>query len=199
MPKPRKNTPSCGAKTKHHGKCRKQAGWGTDHLGYGPCRLHGGATRAHRKRAAEQMALDEMHRQLGMPVFLAQADERTVRRVALRVIDAMDGLSVEQQIAGREALNQAIEALQQPIPYERAQRLARRRRQRERRDERDPSQSEDAVLDARSVEADEMPVDRAATDSLSAREEQILNELAHERRVIRRRRKTSNPPPQENA
>lgn len=37
--------PRCGAR-KHQGEgtCTKEAGWGTDHLGEGPCRLHGGST-----------------------------------------------------------------------------------------------------------------------------------------------------------
>src|SRR5690554_1667741 len=34
----------CGAKTRSGAPCKKQAGWGTDHLGQGKCRLHGGAT-----------------------------------------------------------------------------------------------------------------------------------------------------------
>lgn len=35
----------CGAKTKSGGKCQYQAGQGTDHLGTGKCRLHGGASK----------------------------------------------------------------------------------------------------------------------------------------------------------
>lgn len=34
----------CGKKNRAGGKCGKPAGWGTDHKGVGPCRLHGGAT-----------------------------------------------------------------------------------------------------------------------------------------------------------
>jgi hypothetical protein len=36
----------CGAMT-HQGKkpCRRPAGWGTSHAGYGQCKLHGGSTR----------------------------------------------------------------------------------------------------------------------------------------------------------
>ena len=34
----------CGAKTRSGGRCKKTAGWGTDHTGQGKCRLHGGAT-----------------------------------------------------------------------------------------------------------------------------------------------------------
>lgn len=35
----------CGAKTKKGDKCQHQAGQGTDHLGTGKCRLHGGASK----------------------------------------------------------------------------------------------------------------------------------------------------------
>lgn len=35
----------CGARLRQaEGTCRKTAGWGTDHPGYGACRLHGGST-----------------------------------------------------------------------------------------------------------------------------------------------------------
>lgn len=34
------------------------AGWGTDHVGYGLCKLHGGRTRAHRISAARQEMTD---------------------------------------------------------------------------------------------------------------------------------------------
>jgi hypothetical protein len=34
----------CGAKNRHGSTCGHEAGWHTDHLGEGRCRLHGGAT-----------------------------------------------------------------------------------------------------------------------------------------------------------
>lgn len=34
----------CGAKTRNGGTCKKPAGAGTDHVGQGRCKLHGGAT-----------------------------------------------------------------------------------------------------------------------------------------------------------
>lgn len=34
----------CGARTRSDGKCKRPAGWGTDHVGEGPCKLHGGCT-----------------------------------------------------------------------------------------------------------------------------------------------------------
>lgn len=39
-------TPSyCGARKKNGIACNRPAGWGTSHLGYGSCKLHGGSTR----------------------------------------------------------------------------------------------------------------------------------------------------------
>lgn len=34
----------CGAKTRSGTPCKKRAGWGTDHVGQGRCKLHGGAS-----------------------------------------------------------------------------------------------------------------------------------------------------------
>lgn len=34
----------CGAKTRSGDKCKHEAGWGTDHVGTGRCRLHGGCS-----------------------------------------------------------------------------------------------------------------------------------------------------------
>jgi hypothetical protein len=47
-------SPVCGAaRTKHGGApCQEHAGWGTDHVGYGPCRWHGGQLPGVRQAAA---------------------------------------------------------------------------------------------------------------------------------------------------
>lgn len=43
----------CNARTKQTGgRCKKPAGAGTDHLGVGACKLHGGSTPSHEKAAA---------------------------------------------------------------------------------------------------------------------------------------------------
>ncbi len=34
----------CGARNRSGGNCAQPAGWGTDHVGFGKCKLHGGAT-----------------------------------------------------------------------------------------------------------------------------------------------------------
>ena len=46
----------CDAKTKRGGRCRKGAGYGTRHLGYGTCKFHGGSTPASTKGAIREMA-----------------------------------------------------------------------------------------------------------------------------------------------
>lgn len=49
----------CGAKRSGRsssgpGRCRHLAGWGTDHVGFGKCRLHGGNTKTHRISAVRR-------------------------------------------------------------------------------------------------------------------------------------------------
>lgn len=51
----------CPAKKKNGpGTCGHQAGWGTDHPGFGPCRYHGGNTTAHKIKAARDKAEMEL-------------------------------------------------------------------------------------------------------------------------------------------
>lgn len=49
----------CGAKTRQEQSaefCGRPAGWGTDHVGYGPCKLHSGNTKSQRAIAAKLKA-----------------------------------------------------------------------------------------------------------------------------------------------
>jgi hypothetical protein len=47
-----RDRPQCGARKRQTpGNCARPAGWGTDHAGHGPCKLHGGSTRAHKVHA----------------------------------------------------------------------------------------------------------------------------------------------------
>ncbi len=47
------NKKFCGARRRQgEGLCRRPAGWGTDHVGVGHCKLHGGSTKSHRTKAA---------------------------------------------------------------------------------------------------------------------------------------------------
>lgn len=55
--RPRTNGPTCGAKAAN-GPCRNPAGMKTDHVGYGRCHRHGGATPNHMKHVERPMAED---------------------------------------------------------------------------------------------------------------------------------------------
>lgn len=51
----------CGANRRQEpGRCQKQAGWGTNHPGYGRCRLHGGNTPSGVKEGARLRAEAEV-------------------------------------------------------------------------------------------------------------------------------------------
>ena len=51
----------CGSKKRQgEGTCTQPAGWGTDHAGWGNCKLHGGSMPNNRTAATEQQARDEL-------------------------------------------------------------------------------------------------------------------------------------------
>lgn len=52
----------CGAKTRSGKNCGLPAGHGTDHVGYGSCKLHGGCTPNHEKAAKKQQARDAVEK-----------------------------------------------------------------------------------------------------------------------------------------
>lgn len=49
-------TPRCGAKTRKGTPCLQPAGFRTDHVGHGPCKMHGGLLPGPRKAAAASEA-----------------------------------------------------------------------------------------------------------------------------------------------
>lgn len=58
--------PRCGAhKRQGEGTCTQTAGWGTDHVGEGPCKLHGGSTRNVSKGAKLRLAEREARELFG--------------------------------------------------------------------------------------------------------------------------------------
>jgi hypothetical protein len=61
--------PLCGAKRlKYDDHCSLPAGWGTDHVGSGRCRLHSGSTRNGRVAAAKEEAVREAVQVMGAPI-----------------------------------------------------------------------------------------------------------------------------------
>jgi len=61
-----KDEGKCGARTKAQDLCRKGAGWGTDHPGFGACKLHGGNMPNH-IRAAQLHEAAEAVQYYGLP------------------------------------------------------------------------------------------------------------------------------------
>lgn len=61
-----------GDKRQSEGECTRPAGWGTDHVGFGRCKLHGGSTPSHRKagrlRAVEADARSVLAREGVSPI-----------------------------------------------------------------------------------------------------------------------------------
>src|SRR3954471_7264732 len=55
----------CGGRNRHGTQCKRPAGWGTDHVGWGRCKLHGGNTPNGRRYAYRLEALGSMPRRGG--------------------------------------------------------------------------------------------------------------------------------------
>lgn len=75
-----RNYATCGATRKQlregettPGKCTRPAGWGTDHVGSGRCKLHGGSSPAGKKFAQKQQAV-KARDTYGLPVDIDPAD-----------------------------------------------------------------------------------------------------------------------------
>lgn len=92
-PRPKKqghdDRPRCGAKKRDGsgGTCTQHAGWGTDHPGVGPCKLHGGNTRNHKTAAQTELARRAVHtyglpRNIAPDAALLEEVHRTAGHVA---------------------------------------------------------------------------------------------------------------------
>src|SRR4051794_2244485 len=82
MPKPHPTTALCGAKSKTTGQpCQNRAGKGTDHVGFGRCKWHGGNTASHRHHAA---ALEAKARMVALSVPVEDAGPHAVLLSELR-------------------------------------------------------------------------------------------------------------------
>lgn len=57
----------CGAKTRSGGPCVQVAGYGTDHVGIGRCKFHGGSTPNH-ERSAQLILAERACDRLGIPI-----------------------------------------------------------------------------------------------------------------------------------
>lgn len=84
----------CGGKKRQsEGTCTRPAGWGTDHVGYGRCKLHGGSTRSHSRGAGVAKARTAAAT-YGLPVDIdpAEALLDEVRRTYGHVVWLLDAI-----------------------------------------------------------------------------------------------------------
>lgn len=66
MPSATPRTAICGAwKSNDAGQCAQKPGWGTDHPGYGHCKLHGGSSPGGEKAGAKLAMADKARELLG--------------------------------------------------------------------------------------------------------------------------------------
>jgi len=92
----------CGARKRQppYGPGTLPAGWGTDHVGSGRCRLHGGSTRSQRKAAAAEAAEEQAQ------AALARLDVRPVDN-PLAELQLLAG----QVLAWKDAIGQMVNKL----------------------------------------------------------------------------------------
>lgn len=96
--------PKCAAIFKGRPPCQLPAGWGTDHVGIGRCRKHGGATANHRKKAEGEKA-EMALRALGRPTRQVDNPIAELQALASEVVgwkEALGGI-----VAGLESLTVA--------------------------------------------------------------------------------------------
>lgn len=92
------------------GTCRHEAGWGTDHPGEGPCKLHGGSTWSHRRAAQKSQARRDVET-FGLPVEVDPAEalleevQRTAGHVAW-LSEQVRGIDPDDLIWGRTKTRQ---------------------------------------------------------------------------------------------
>jgi hypothetical protein len=55
----------CGGKTRAGGLCRREAGWGTNHVGAGKCKLHGGSAPSGETAGNRELALAYASERMG--------------------------------------------------------------------------------------------------------------------------------------
>lgn len=92
MSAPAMEAPRCGRpKRQGGGECAHEAGWGTDHLGDGPCKLHGGTLANVRQDSRRRLMEAELRGQLAARGVTSVTDPAAeYARLAGEVIDFRD-------------------------------------------------------------------------------------------------------------
>ena len=117
----------CGAKVRQReGTCQKPAGWGTDHVGIGACRLHGGNMQNHKTHALAVQAEREVSKWgARRDISAAEAMLELVQWKATEVQfwqGKVDSLGDEDMTWGRTKLvdygsSSGIETVEEAVPH----------------------------------------------------------------------------------
>lgn len=107
--------PKCGGKLhRRDGTCTQPAGWGTDHVGHGRCKLHGGSAPSGRAAGLTARALAELDRLDVEPAtnpleVLSQlaAEARALEQLLRSQVAALASLTYET-VSGAEQLRPLV-------------------------------------------------------------------------------------------
>lgn len=96
----RDNDRFCGGKKRQgEGFCTRPAGWGTDHVGVGRCKLHGGGTPSHRVGARRRLQAQAVEGQIGALLAELELDAADVHPVEV-ILDAVRRAWAMVQVLG---------------------------------------------------------------------------------------------------
>lgn len=99
----------CGARTRGNrkgGRCQLPAGWGTAHVGFGRCRLHGGNTPSQIKSIAPQLLRAEMP----VHIVLRDLDRKLLHHTVWEVLQQLD-LTIQQVTQALSVVPEVISSL----------------------------------------------------------------------------------------
>lgn len=98
----------CGARKRQgEGTCTRPAGWGTEHVGYGTCKLHGGNMRNHRVSAELAIVEDKANVLFGELVEVKPVDNP---------LDVYAGFA-GRVVAWMDVLDQLVRRLSSPTVF----------------------------------------------------------------------------------
>lgn len=105
----------CDAAKRSGGKCARPAGWGTQHLGVGSCKLHGGSTPTHELAGAVLLARRDMA-VMGQPLDIEPGEAllQCIRIAAGEVQYASDRIGMLDEA---DAIVQASSTKTRPLSY----------------------------------------------------------------------------------
>jgi len=101
----------CGAKTRAGTPCQQKAGWGTNHVGEGRCKLHGGASTGPPKKNKNAVSTGE-YETIWMDT-LTDEEKLLIPKIKHEVIDLIDDDIKLIEIRIRrmmQRINQSVEA-----------------------------------------------------------------------------------------